>query len=104
MHSSSILLPLNVAIIPAAYLYGAGFSFHGIKETFAQWRGQSGLRTGEVLDATNYVCEHPNMRPKFLAFDPIMVYIEGFLTDFEADYLAQLAFVPHRPPPPSPHA
>lgn len=44
-----------------------------------------------MLDARNYVCQHPNMRPKFLAYDPIMVYIEGFLTDFEADYLKQLA-------------
>lgn len=91
MHSSSILLPLNVAIIPAAYLYGAGFSFRGIREVFQQWQGQSILQTSDVLDASNYVCEHPNMRPKFLSYDPIMVYLEGFLTDFEADYLKQLA-------------
>lgn len=92
MHSSSILLPLNLAIIPAAYLYGAGFSFRSIREVVQQWRGgQSILPTSDVLDASNYVCEHPNMRPKFLSFDPIMVYLEGFLTDFEADYLKQLA-------------
>lgn len=31
------------------------------------------------------------MKPKFLSYDPIMVYIENFLTDFEADHLKTLA-------------
>lgn len=93
MYSMSILLPLNLAVIPTAYLYGAGFNFHGIPDIFQQWRGQTALESSDVLDRTNYVCHHPNMRPKFLAYDPVMVYLEGFLTEFEADYLAQLAFV-----------
>lgn len=93
MYSSSVLVPLNIAIIPAAYLYGAGFSFYGLIDQLQQWRNPE-TPGAPVIDPSNYICQHPaQMRPKFLAYDPVMVYIEGFLTDLESDYLKSLAYV-----------
>lgn len=41
----------------------------------------------------SYVCLHnpPDMRPMFLSYEPIMVYLENFLTEYEREYLVQLA-------------
>lgn len=39
----------------------------------------------------NYTCTNARMQPKFLSYDPVMVYIENFMSPFETDYLKQLA-------------
>lgn len=39
----------------------------------------------------NYTCTNARMQPKFLSYDPVMVYIENFMSPFETDYLRQLA-------------
>lgn len=85
MPSKQLLILLNILIIPAAYLYGAGLSLASLKTKFHQ------TQTRTSHNVTDYVCPDVPMRPKFLAYDPIMVYIENFLTDFEADYLKTLA-------------
>ncbi|KAH8892113.1 hypothetical protein GQ53DRAFT_605882, partial [Thozetella sp. PMI_491] len=38
-----------------------------------------------------YTCENLRMRPKFLSYNPIMVYIENFLTPYEVEYLKEHA-------------
>lgn len=83
MLSSQFLIPLNVLIIPAAYLYGAGLNLAYFKTKFQ--------RPQTLHDVTEYVCPIVPMRPKFLSYDPIMVYIEDFLTEFETEYLKTLA-------------
>lgn len=129
MYSTSILLPLNLAIIPAAYLYGAGgLNINNVLDV-AQWlfRGspssgdhvhafapisnassgsgsasQSGysdsddesvVGLSQATTADTYIClpNPPNMRPMFISYEPIMVYLENFLTEFERGYLVQLA-------------
>lgn len=39
----------------------------------------------------NYTCTHSEMKPKFLSYDPIMVYIENFITPYETEHLKKLA-------------
>lgn len=41
--------------------------------------------------SSNYTCTHSEMKPKFLSYDPIMVYIENFITPYETEHLKQLA-------------
>lgn len=38
-----------------------------------------------------YTCTHSEMKPKFLSYDPIMVYIENFISPFETEHLKKLA-------------
>lgn len=40
---------------------------------------------------SNYTCSHSEMKPKFLSYDPIMVYIENFITPYETEHLKKLA-------------
>lgn len=40
---------------------------------------------------SNYTCTHSEMKPKFLSYDPIMVYIENFITPYETEHLKKLA-------------
>lgn len=83
MMSKSFLIPLNVLVIPVAYLYGAGLNLAHLQSKFQQ--------SQTFYNVTDYVCPTVTMRPKFLAYDPIIVYIENFLTDFETEYLKTLA-------------
>lgn len=39
----------------------------------------------------NYTCTHSDMKPKFLSYDPIMVYIENFISPYETEHLKKLA-------------
>lgn len=39
----------------------------------------------------NYTCTHSEMKPKFLSYDPIMVYIENFISPYETEHLKKLA-------------
>lgn len=39
----------------------------------------------------NYTCTNLRMKPKFLSYDPIMVYIEGFMSPYETQHLKALA-------------
>lgn len=51
----------------------------------------------------NYTCTNLRMRPKFLSYDPIMVYIEDFMSPYETQHLKTLAcvvFIPHSVLPP----
>lgn len=41
--------------------------------------------------ASNYTCTHSEMKPKFLSYDPIMVYIENFISPYETEHLKKLA-------------
>lgn len=49
----------------------------------ASWGG-----SGELA---NYTCTNARMQPKFLSYDPVMVYIENFMSPFETGYLKKLA-------------
>lgn len=40
---------------------------------------------------SNYTCTHSEMKPKFLSYDPIMVYIEDFISPYETEHLKKLA-------------
>lgn len=40
---------------------------------------------------TNYTCSYTEMKPKFLSYDPIMVYIENFMSPYEREHLVELA-------------
>lgn len=40
---------------------------------------------------SNYTCSHSEMKPKFLSYDPIMVYIENFISPYETEHLKKLA-------------
>jgi hypothetical protein len=40
---------------------------------------------------SNYTCTYSEMKPKFLSYDPIMVYIENFLSPYETEHLKKLA-------------
>jgi hypothetical protein len=84
---SGLFIPVNVGVILAAYLYGAGFTVNDITQRIPAW---TGLRSSNMTLAS-YTCDSKLMEPKFLAFDPIMVYLENFLTPFEAQYLKELA-------------
>lgn len=83
MPSKSYLIPLNILVIFVAYLYGGGLNLAHLKTKFQQSQA--------FHNATEYVCPDVAMRPKFLSYDPIIVYIENFLTDFETEYLKTLA-------------
>lgn len=39
----------------------------------------------------NYTCTNLRMQPKFLSYDPIMVYIEDFMSPYETQHLIALA-------------
>lgn len=39
----------------------------------------------------NYTCTNLRMQPKFLSYDPIMVYIEDFMSPYETQHLKALA-------------
>lgn len=39
----------------------------------------------------NYTCTNLRMKPKFLSYDPIMVYIEDFMSPYETSHLKALA-------------
>lgn len=39
----------------------------------------------------NYTCTNLRMKPKFLSYDPIMVYIEDFMSPYETQHLKALA-------------
>lgn len=111
MHSPAILLPLNIVIIPAAYWYGAGgLTVQGVKQWVfnREWNsvvdgsastlnaskaGSSGSSSSDTTTVGDYVCldNPPNMRPMFLSYEPIMVYLENFVTEFERNYLVKLA-------------
>lgn len=39
----------------------------------------------------NYTCTNLRMKPKFLSYDPIMVYIEDFMSPYETKHLKTLA-------------
>lgn len=39
----------------------------------------------------NYTCTNLRMKPKFLSYDPIMVYIEDFMSPYETKHLKALA-------------
>lgn len=94
MLSNSILLPLNIAVIPAAYLYGTGTTVQDVKEWFQQWRSvpSTSITGSHLPDINGYVCQNPpDMRPMFLSYEPIMVYLENFISELEADYLKKLA-------------
>lgn len=39
----------------------------------------------------NYTCTNLRMKPKFLSYDPIMVYIEDFMSPYETNHLKALA-------------
>lgn len=111
--ASKVLLGFNAAVVLGAYfLYSNGvrltldddssdfamsslvFPHVGLKpaSTPASWGG-----SGELA---NYTCTNARMQPKFLSYDPVMVYIENFMSPFETEYLKKLACVhlPSRPP------
>lgn len=46
---------------------------------------------------SNYTCSHSEMKPKFLSYDPIMVYIENFITPYETEHLKKLALAEYEP-------
>ena len=50
---------------------------------------ESGVSTGG--NGSNYTCTHSEMKPKFLSYDPIMVYIEHFISPYETEHLKKLA-------------
>lgn len=83
MLSKSFLISLNVLIMPVAYLFGAGLDLTNLKAKLQPFRTSH--------SPTDYICPSVSMRPKFLSYDPIIVYIENFLTDFETEYLKTLA-------------
>lgn len=43
------------------------------------------------IKGNNYTCTHSEMKPKFLSYDPIMVYIEDFISPYETKHLKKLA-------------
>lgn len=56
-----------------------------IQSPHAQAEGASNIK------GSNYTCTHSEMKPKFLSYDPIMVYIENFISPFETEHLKKLA-------------
>lgn len=102
--TSKILLGFNAAVLLGAYIL---YSF-GVRLTLddgyemlpsmvdfapipprpssqSSWGGSGALN--------NYTCTNLRMQPKFLSFDPIMVYIEDFMSPFETQHLRKLASV-----------
>lgn len=43
------------------------------------------------IKGSNYTCTYSEMKPKFLSYDPIMVYIEDFISPYETEHLKRLA-------------
>lgn len=100
--TSKILLGFNAAVLVGAYiLYAAGvrliledgndmlpslLTFQSTPQrpsTVKSWGGSG--------EKTNYTCTNLRMQPKFLSYDPIMVYIEDFMSPYETQYLRKLA-------------
>lgn len=105
--ASKLLLSLNAAAVLGAYLLYA----NGVRLTLDDDDGAgdaSPLRSlvfphvglapahspaawGGIGELANYTCTNARMQPKFLSYDPVMVYIENFMSPFETDYLKALA-------------
>lgn len=126
---ATFLLPLiiSIAIIPAAYFYyGAGSLCLPMVPSVTKWVFNNNSNHTKITGTTttssissssnndssvgspgsslldDYTCleNPPNMRPMFLSYEPIMVYLENFVTEFERDYLVDLAYVSLPPPLP----
>ncbi|KAF4999673.1 hypothetical protein FDECE_11427 [Fusarium decemcellulare] len=82
--ASISLLLANFAAMLMAYLYGSGYDLHRTKESFLHVFSHR-------HEPADYSCEYALIQPQFLSFEPIMVYIENFLTPFETAYLKQKA-------------
>ncbi|KAH8898041.1 hypothetical protein GQ53DRAFT_679481, partial [Thozetella sp. PMI_491] len=79
----------NIPVIIMAYfLYTGGFLDTSID------RVQEYRSAGDVWSSiAPYTCDNGlhRMQPTFLSYDPIIMYIEGFLTTYEARHLRKLA-------------
>lgn len=100
--ASKALVGFNAAAAVGAFFLYLG----GVRVVLDSNQGQEqpvvdklhNLRTGsvptpvlEAIKGNNYVCTHSEMKPKFLSYDPIMVYIEDFLSPYETEHLRKLA-------------
>lgn len=113
--ASKVLLSFNAAAVLGAYLlYANGvrlvleddeYYYNDLgMPTLAQTNQQAPIHVVSSSTSTpsssswggsgqrdNYTCTNARMQPKFLSYDPVMVYIENFMSPFETDYLKQLA-------------
>lgn len=105
--TSKLLLGFNAAVLIGAYiLYAAGvrltlddgYEMLPSLVDFAPTppRPSSASSWGGSGEKTNYTCTNLRMQPKFLSYDPIMVYIEDFMSPYETQHLRRLASV--KPP------
>lgn len=78
------LLATNAIVVLIAWLWASGLSL----EQLEAW-----LDSGVAPPRGGYKCstQTGKMRPKFLSYDPVMVYIEGFLSPYETAHLSGLA-------------
>lgn len=104
--TSKILLSFNAAVLIGAYiLYSAGVrlalddgyesspSVMNFASTSQRPSSSSSASWGGSGERKNYKCTNLRMQPKFLSFDPIMVYIEDFMSPYETRHLRRLALV-----------
>ncbi|KAI3392924.1 hypothetical protein diail_4973 [Diaporthe ilicicola] len=106
--ASKALIGFNAAVAVGAFLLYLG----GVRVVLVNNHGQAqsvvdrvqNLRTGsvppfvqEAIKETSYRCTHSEMKPKFLSYDPIMVYIENFLSPYETAHLKKLAEAEYEP-------
>lgn len=103
--TSKLLLGFNAVVLIGAYiLYSAGvrlilddgYEMLPSLVDFAPTppRPSSASSWGGSGEKNNYTCTNLRMQPKFLSFDPIMVYIEDFMSPYETKHLRRLASVP----------
>lgn len=107
--TSKLLLGFNAFMVLGAYLlYACGvrlilddgydelelqevmYNFQPVAITKASSPASSGSWGGSGEQA-NYTCTNLRMQPKFLSYDPVMVYIENFMSPFETQHLRELA-------------
>lgn len=105
--ASKVLLGLNAAAVFTAYfLYANGvrltlddeFSDAALNSLifphvgmFSSPAASTPASWGGSGELANYSCTNARMQPKFLSYDPVMVYIENFMSPFETEYLKKLA-------------
>lgn len=100
--ASKVLLGFNAAAIFGAYfLYSAGVRVvlddgYEMLPSLVDFppaapRPSSPSSWGGAGEKNNYTCTNLRMQPKFLSFDPIMVYIEDFMSPYETQHLRKLA-------------
>ncbi|CZR52524.1 uncharacterized protein PAC_02401 [Phialocephala subalpina] len=79
---------IALAIIGAYYFNRIELSFFGLQRLATSQMSTSLQPIGSSI---SYSCGTQNVQPHFLSYDPVLVYIESFLSPYEAQHLKELA-------------